>query len=244
MVSASQFYKMLNSNGYKTLLDKKIVPTDDKFQIIKLGEKNEYKTNYIGNSTEYGKFIELLLIKHLRGQDTNNEIKKYLPNCSNEKFIKIFSSSKDNILKTPTDKNNLYDLIYGNSIIDIKTYKREKFSKQDLRSFMLQMIVYYINLESDIKKTIKYVTVYNPISNELIQTNVSNYQSTKIKKIYDSMNNFLENYYYKNFSIFSFFGIYKNIGEITRLKNEVKKYKTKFEKIKKSLSNVNKLLNI
>ena len=242
MVSASTFYKYIGVNGYKKLLEKKIVPSDDKYIVKNIGLANQYKLNYTGNSTAYGKFIETKIIATLQGKD--DTIKTFLPNLDIESIKKEFGNE---IILT-NDKKNLYDLICGNTIVDIKTYKKKVFSIADIRSFMIQTIMYYIHLNENMKNKINNIAIYNPIANNIISVSIKEFDVLILSDIYNKSLNIIDSYFNLKIAkpmkknLFTFLGIYTNTKDICNLKRRLKIKENENKKLRNELKKLKKII--
>ena len=161
MVSPSTFYKLIQKKGYKSLVDRKIIP--DKDSLIEVNfNKGVRNPNYkIGfkecNDTKYGKIIEDDIVDFMINY--GNNIFTNLPSVKITEFKK-FCDNKSTSKLTYLKNNKIhYDLMYRDFIIDVKTYKdyNSFTSISNKESFVLQLSIYYSLLDENVRKNIRYL---------------------------------------------------------------------------------------
>lgn len=231
MVSPSQFYKSIGQKGYELIVANKII--SNKHIVHDMSFPPEYN---IHTDTQYGKYVEQLLIDYLR-TDNSKKIKNELPNINLLGFKKLCKGS----IPITTSSNDIkYDLLYGKCLIDVKAYKNE-FSEKEIHSFNLQLSLYYSMLDKRTKSLIKKLVIYNPIRNVLIMFDSKNVNTKKLLDVYNYINESIFIYFDKSNPILSFFGFTKSAREI-KLKKKVDKLKEELIKYKETINSIKKLI--
>lgn len=180
MVTPSTFYSFIGDNGYRKLIESGVI-VDHNFKHIEMSYSGilHHKVGITSmNDQAYGKFIEQVLYSFLKGETSKDKFRKYLPDFNIENFIKTCSPCH----RVSSGKDIKYDMILGDYLIDIKTYKH-KFTKKNFKSFYLQLITYYSLLLRSGVKGLKYLAILNPVSGDFYYTPVPK-DIDRIIKIY------------------------------------------------------------
>lgn len=192
MVSPSTFYKLIQKKGYKSLVDRKIIPSDESLNEVNFnnGKCNpNYKMGFKEhNDTNYGKIVEDGVVDFM--VNYGNSIFSYLPGIKIDDFKKLCDNMSVSKLINRDNKVN-YDLMYRDFIIDVKTYKNYSSftSVHNKESFVLQLSIYYSLLEEKIRKKIKYLAIYNPLFDYVLYFKTSYVDHKLLMDLYKSCNN-------------------------------------------------------
>ena len=165
----SKFYEKIGkSKGYAKLVSENRIPDITKFVTCNTIESKE-PICIIAN---LGKDVEKCICEFLSNIPCRSDVdevfqKKYIRGTNLYGFLKLLNSTCDRnpekCLRNIKCREGYgeIDLIYGNILIDIKSYK--KFTNTNIKQSFLQTIIYYDAIKSEIN--IKYLGVYVPTLN-------------------------------------------------------------------------------
>jgi hypothetical protein len=193
VTSPSCFYKFIGDKGFDRLIKEEIIK-EMKFERTELcNGKAKYKLKCSGmNDQAYGKFIEEHICNFLMGKLTT--LIEYIPSFDIDKFINMCKGSISRVstgASTGGRGSVKYDLLYNNYLIDIKTYKH-KFTNTQLKSFYLQLLIYYSLLKKQGIKSIKYIAILNPISGVFLRIDVKGIDVDNLLIIFNGCNDIVD----------------------------------------------------
>lgn len=175
MVQASGIYKVIGIDNYETLIKERIIPKS--FIVETFGTPISIQKVTAQTGINIEKLIKLKLEKG------DNTITDEYKDIAIDKFIDKCMKKSTYTCINNTNKNNKFDLIIGEYLIDIKCSKKAKFGKSDIASFILQLSKYYCYLDDVTRKKIKYIAIYNPLANIFMYANVSDINVKKFKSV-------------------------------------------------------------
>lgn len=186
-VTPCKFYDCLKLEEYNSLIKDGIIP--DETSLIKkvCNVSNiccsEDKLCFTCNPIKF----QNMIIRYLKRKRVKDDPKNILKTIDIDEFTKVCTDNGKccKIRSTRRYSKIKYDLIYGNYLLDIKCYKKEKFTTSQLRRFICQVSIYYSLLNKTQKKDIKYLGIYNPLYNILYQFPIEKVDSYKLKDIYN-----------------------------------------------------------